>query len=129
MPTGEKMPRSFLSRILIVGTAILLIATAVAYPQTRLRSNESILKNTLFTLRATIDQYTFDEKKAPHALKDLVKEGYLAAIPVDPMTGEDRWIVIMEDAATAVDRTAPGIRDVHSSSDRKSLEGTPYANW
>ena len=29
----------------------------------------------------------------------------------------------------AVDQTEPGIVDVHSSSERASLEGTPYSTW
>jgi len=28
-----------------------------------------------------------------------------------------------------VDQTEPGIFDVHSGSDKTSLEGTPYADW
>ena len=38
----------------------------------------------------------------------------------------------MEDAITAVDQTQPGIWDVRSGSDQKSLEGTLYsdcAHW
>ena len=41
-----------------------------------------------------IDEYTYDKKKAPQALEDLVKEGYLRQIPVDPITRSDRtWVV------------------------------------
>jgi hypothetical protein len=35
----------------------------------------------------------------------------------------------MEDAVSTVDQTQPGIYDVRSGSDLKSLEGTPYSEW
>ena len=35
----------------------------------------------------------------------------------------------MEDSLRSVNQTEPGIFDVHSSSDKKSLEGTPYSDW
>ena len=76
-----------------------------------------------------IDEYTFDKKKAPLTLHDLVSGGYLRAVPLDPITGNDQWVIVQEDAVSAVDQTAPGIWDVHSASDRKSLEGTQYADW
>jgi general secretion pathway protein G len=46
------------------------------------------------------------------------------------MTGSsETWRVIMEDAVSTVDQTQPGIYDVRSGSDQKSLEGTPYSEW
>jgi general secretion pathway protein G len=45
------------------------------------------------------------------------------------MTGNDRWITVMEDSLRSVNQTEPGIFDVHSASDKKSLEGTPYSDW
>jgi len=35
----------------------------------------------------------------------------------------------MEDAVKSVDQTMPGIYDVRSGSDQKSVEGTSYAEW
>ena len=45
------------------------------------------------------------------------------------MTGNDRWVTVMEDSLRSVNQTEPGIFDVHSASDKKSLEGTPYSDW
>ena len=128
---GERKRGYTLIELIIVMAIIsILIAIAVPlYQKSLLRTKESLLKNNLFTLRTVIDEYTFDKKKAPLALQDLVSEGYLRAIPLDPITGSDQWVVIQEDAVSAVDQTAPGIWDVHSASDRKSLEGSPYADW
>ena len=116
---------------LMIVMAIISIMMAIAIPmyqKTLLRTKESLLRNNLFTMRTVIDEYTFDKKKAPKTLQDLVSEGYLRAVPVDPITGSDQtWVTVMEDSLTMVDQTDPGIWDVHSGSDKISLEGTPYS--
>lgn len=118
---------------LMIVMAIISVLVSIAVPlyqKALLRTKESLLKNNLYTLRTVIDEYTFDKKKAPQSLQDLVSEGYLRAIPIDPITGSDQtWRVVMEDALTSVDQTQPGIWEVHSGSDQKSLEGTPYSDW
>lgn len=117
---------------LIVVMAIISILLSVAVPlyqKSLRRTKEAVLKNNLFTLRNVIDEYTFDKKKAPQTLQDLVDQGYLRQVPIDPITGNDQWRTIMEDAYTMVDQTQPGIVNVCSSSDQKSLEGTLYSSW
>jgi general secretion pathway protein G len=117
---------------LIIVMAIISILVAVAVPiyqKSIVRAKESLLKQNIQTLRTVIDEYTFDKKKAPQQLQDLVTAGYLRAVPLDPIAGNDQWITIMEDALTAVDQTDPGIWDIRSRSDQKSLEGTPYSEW
>jgi general secretion pathway protein G len=117
---------------LIVVMAIISVLIAVAVPlyqRSIVGAKESLLKNNLFTLRTTIDEYTYDKKKAPQQLQDLVTAGYLRAVPQDPVTGNDQWITVMEDALTSVDQTEPGIWDVRSRSDQKSLSGTLYSEW
>jgi general secretion pathway protein G len=108
----------------------ILMATAVPqYQKSIRRSKESLLHSNLQTLRIVIDEYTFDKKKAPTTLQDLVSEGYLRAVPIDPMTGNDNWRTINEDSLIAVDQTQPGIYNVRSLSDLTSLELTPYSQW
>lgn len=132
--TTGRTPRAGYTLIeLIIVMAIISVLVAIAIPlyqKSLLRTKESLLKNNLFTLRTVIDEYTFDKQKAPQNLDDLVNEGYLRNIPVDPITGSNQtWRVIMEDAVTSVNQTQPGIYDVRSGSDLKSLEGPPYAEW
>jgi general secretion pathway protein G len=118
---------------LIIVMAIISVLLAVAVPiytKSIMRTKESLLRQNLFTLRTVIDEYTFDKKAAPQRLDDLVDEGYLRAVPIDPITGSDNtWRIRMEDAITAVDQTQPGIYDVNSGSDLRSLEGTLYSEW
>ncbi len=89
-----------------------------------------MLRNNLFSLRTVIDEYTYDKQKAPQTLQDLVSDGYLRQIPMDPITNTaDSWKIIPEDQSNTVNQTEPGIFDVRSGSDKTSLEGTPYSEW
>ncbi len=118
---------------LIIVMAIISVLIAVAVPlytKSIMRTKETVLKQNLFNLRTVIDEYTFDKKAAPQRLEDLVREGYLRAVPIDPITGSDRtWRVEIEDTLSSVDQTQPGISNVHSGSDLKSLEGNAYSEW
>jgi len=133
--SGNKAParaRGYTLIELIIVMAIISILMAIAIPQYQKslrRTKETMLHSHLQTLRTVIDEYTFDKKKAPQMLQDLVTEGYLRAVPLDPITENDEWRTIQEDSLTAVDQTDPGIYDVRSLSDQISLEGTPYSEW
>jgi general secretion pathway protein G len=117
--------------MIVMAVVTIIISVAVPlYQKSIIRARESVLKNNLFTLRVVIDEYTYDKQQAPQMLQDLVTEGYLRQIPIDPITRSDEtWRVIMEDALTSVNQMEPGIFDVRSGSDQLSLEGTPYADW
>jgi general secretion pathway protein G len=118
---------------LMIVMAILAVLMAVALPiYTRaiIRSKESVLKNNLFTMRTVIDEYTYDKQKAPQTLQDLVSDGYLRQVPIDPITGSaDSWKLIMEDATNTVNQTQPGIFDIRSGAEGTSLEGTLYSEF
>ena len=136
MPTGRKMSRrefGFTMVELMIVMAIIVILISIAIPQYQksiIRAKESVLQNNLHTLREVIDEYTYDKKKAPQSLDDLVSAGYLREIPLDPITNSNQtWKVIMEDALQSVDQTDPGVFDVKSGSDKSGLDGTPYADW
>jgi general secretion pathway protein G len=115
--------------IVMAITSILLAMAVPMYQKSVVRAKESVLRQNLFTLRTVIDEFTYDKAKAPQSLQDLVTEGYLRQVPVDPMTAQPDWQVVMEDAISSVNQTEPGIFDVRSKSDKKSLEGTPYNEW
>jgi general secretion pathway protein G len=117
--------------LIVMSIIVILVSVAIPlYQKSILRTKESVLHNNLMTLRTTIDEYTYDKQKAPQALQDLVQEGYLHQVPIDPMTGSSTtWKIVMEDALQSVNQTEPGIFDVHSGSDKTSLDGTAYSDW
>jgi general secretion pathway protein G len=128
--SGKRRGFTVIELLIVMSIIGILVSLAVPiYQKSVVRAKESVLKQNLFTLRTVIDNFTYDKSRAPQALQDLVTEGYLRQIPVDPMSGEADWAVVMEDAVTSVNQMEPGIFDVHSKSDKKSLEGTAYNEW
>jgi general secretion pathway protein G len=109
--------------------AILISIAAPMYSQSVIRAREATLKQDLYHLRQSIDQFTMDKQRAPQSLDELVSAGYLRSIPVDPFTKAADWEVVMEDVMNSIDQTQPGITDVRSSSAGTSTEGTAYNSW
>ena len=122
---------TFVELMVVMAIIVVLITMAIpVYQKSIIRAKESVLKNNLFTIRTVIDNYTYDKQKAPQSLQELVTDGYLREIPVDPMTASSQgWRIIMEDATQAVNQDSPGVFDVRSGSDKLGLDGTPYADW
>ena len=122
---------TLIEMMIVMAIIVILIGVAVPYYQKAItRAKETVLHNNLFAMRSALDEYSFDKQKAPHALQDLVSDGYLRDVPVDPLTQRtDTWKIIVEDAGQAVSSSEPGIFDVRSGSDKKSLDGTSYSDW
>lgn len=125
-----------LLELLVVMTIIGILA-AVAVPALRdspQRAREAALREDLFTLRSTIDQYHGDKGNYPADLQTLVSDAYIRKIPIDPMTkSADTWVLAYEEASSTADASdtpaTPGIIDVHSGSNAKALDGTLYKDW
>ena len=93
-------------------------------------AREAALKEDLQTMRTAIDTYTMDKQKGPQSLDDLIQDGYLRAIPEDPMTRQkDTWVTDSSDSMYSLDETDPGITDVHSGSTETGTDGQPYSSW
>ena len=109
---------------------ILVVMAIPRYATTIRHAREAVLKTDLQTMRAAIDSYTMDKQKAPQSLDDLVEEGYLKAIPEDPMThSKDTWVPDTSDAMYSIDETDSGITDVHSGSEEVGTDDRPYSEW
>ena len=120
---------------MLIVFALIGILVGLGLPQYKYatkRARESVLKENLFQMRTLIDQYYADKGKYPYSLQALVDEKYMRAIPIDPITGSSgTWIEMPEilseeDLIMAVE---PGIADVLSGSELKSLDGTLYSTW
>jgi general secretion pathway protein G len=131
MRSGSRRAGFTLVEMMIV-MAVIVILIAIAIPRYQkaiIRAKETVLHSNLAAIRNAIDEYSYDKQKAPQQLQDLVTEGYLRDVPKDPITGNNEWREIQEDASQSVDSSEPGLYDVRSESSNTSLEGTPYSDW
>lgn len=129
-PRGRARGFTLLELTITISLMLILAAIAVpVYQSLILRAKETVLHDTLFKLRDSIDKYTNHKEAAPSTLQDLVTAKYIREVPIDPITGRnDTWTVKLEEEASSRDGKI-GIRDVFSGAEGTSTEGTPYTEW
>jgi general secretion pathway protein G len=94
------------------------------------RTKEAVLRENLFRMRDAIDQYYADRNRYPATLDALVTDGYMRAVPEDPMTeSADTWVVTMSAPNLQDLAQAPGVFNVRSGSDQAAMDGTPFAEF
>ena len=115
--------------LIVISMMLIMLSFAIPmYKQSIVMAKETVLKDDLFTLRRVIDEFTYDRKRAPQSLDELVQTGYLKRIPPDPITNESNWDPIMETDVFS-EGVEIGIADIHSSSNQISTESTAYSTW
>ena len=81
-------------------------------------------------MRDAIDQYYADKNKYPSALQDLVSDGYLRAIPKDPITDSaDTWQTVPAEPDPNNPAAEPGVYNVKSGAQETAMDGTSYSEW
>lgn len=116
---------------LMIVMFIMVILVTVALPQYQrsvVHAKESVLRDDLFKMRSLMDQYAADKGKLPQSLDDLVSSNYMREIPVDPITDEATWNVIVGEDPNSKEGEQ-GMIDIHSLSEDTSTLGTPYSQW
>jgi general secretion pathway protein G len=130
--TRERQAGFTLIELMVVMMIIVLLAGIglAVYSNSVVRAKEAALKQDLFQMRDSIDQYYADKNKYPASLQDLVTEKYMRIIPVDPFTNSaETWQTIQSEPDPRNPSAEIGVYDVKSGSTASSLDGTPYAEW
>src|SRR5215207_8787303 len=116
---------------LMIVISIVIILASIALPQyqrTIMHTRETVLRDNLFKMRSLIDQFAADKGRLPQSLDELVSEGYMREVPVDPFTGQKDWAIATGEDPNSLEGSQ-GVTDVHSASADTSTEGTPYSEW
>jgi len=133
MRKDRRKQKGFTLIELLVVIAIIGIIAGIAsarFANAPRKAREAVLKTNLATIRDVIDQYFADKRHYPFALEDLVDEGYLRTIPVDPMTGTaDDWELIYSIPDDLAPEEEQGIFNVKSGSSGTAMDGSYYADW
>ena len=129
--TGPAAGFTMIELLIVISIIVVLASMGMTqYRNSVVRAREAVLKEDLFRMRDAIDQYYADRNKYPSSLDDLVSDGYMREVPIDPMTqSKDTWQPVNAEANVNDATAEPGIYDVKSGSDQSALDGTRYADW
>ncbi len=133
MPSRTRRQLGFtLMELLVVMTIIAILATIglAGYRHKTTLARESVLKEDLFQMRHSLEQYRADRGKLPSSLQPLKDLGYLREIPVDPMTNSrDTWALEFEAPDPDNPDAETGVYNVRSGSTDMGENGIPYNEW
>ncbi|HOD42275.1 MAG TPA: hypothetical protein PKL57_17070, partial [Candidatus Wallbacteria bacterium] len=97
------------------------------------KEKEESLRGALNTVRSAIDRYYLDrlaaepglrhENRFPSSLEELVEKKYLRSIPLDPVSAEASWEIIL------ISETDKKVFDIKSRARGAALDNTLYSSW
>lgn len=121
---------------LMIVVSIIGILAAIAVPNYQwsvIKAKEAVLRENLYNVRTTIDQFRADQGKYPDSLAELIEKKYLRGLPKDPFTGkDDTWVIVAPppDSGSGGSGVSQGnVYDIHSSSNLIGTDGKPYNEW
>jgi general secretion pathway protein G len=116
---------------LMIAMFILIILISVALPtyqRSVQHARETVLKENLWQMRRSIDQYSADKGRLPKSLNDLVQEKYLREMPIDPITEKAEWNEVRGEDAASPD-AGEGLQDVKSMAEGEDSEGVSFDKY
>src|SRR5687768_638426 len=108
--------RGFTLLELMIVISVIIILAAITLPQyqkTIKHTREAVLRDDLFKMRSLIDQFAADKGRLPQSLDEIVSEGYIRDVPVDPFRGQKDWALTTGDDPNSMSGET-GVVDVHS---------------
>ncbi len=120
---------SLLELLIAMFIIIILLSVAVpSYQRSVQNARETVLKENLWQMRRSIDQFTADKGRLPQSIDELVENKYLREVPVDPITEENEWDEVMGEDSLSPDGEQ-GLTDVKSNSLGQDDAGKPYREY
>lgn len=110
--------------VLAIVSTLLLLVTPRYWGQLD-HAKEAVLRDNLRATRDVIDKFQGDRGRYPESLDELVRQRYLRAIPIDPITGQaTTWTLL-----PPPDGHAGAVADLRSGATGTASDGRPYADW
>lgn len=106
-------------------TALLLTIALPRYFGAFDKSKNAVLQENLQVMRLTIDRFRADKGRYPDSLEELVRQQYLRAVPIDPITESSRTWTFGPVSTPGT----PGIYDVRSGAAGFDKNGRAYAEF
>lgn len=126
-----KGQRGFSLLELMIAMFILIILISVALPtyqRSVQHARETVLKENLWQMRRSIDQYSADKGKLPGSVGELVDSKYLREIPMDPISEKREWDEVLGEDSTSPD-SLQGLTDVKSLTEGQDSDGKSFTDY
>ena len=120
---------SLLELMIAMFIMIILLSIAVpTYERSVRQARETVLKENLWQIRRSIDQFTADKGKLPSSVDDLVTEKYLREKPIDPISEKEEWSEVQGDDTNSANG-GQGLKDVKSLAQGQDSDGKAYSEY
>lgn len=108
---------------------IILLSIAVpTYERSVRNAREVVLKENLFQMRRSIDQYAADKGKLPASIDDLVEARYLREKPIDPISETAEWNEVQGEDPNSPDGEQ-GLVDVKTLANGEDSNGQAFSEY
>lgn len=120
---------SLLELMIAMFIMIILLSIAVpTYERSVRQAREIVLKENLFQIRRSIDQFRADKGKLPQSVEDLVTEKYLREKPIDPIMEKTEWNEVQGEDSNSPDGES-GLVDVKSLAEGEDTQGIAFSEY
>jgi len=123
--------RGFSLLELMIAMFIMIILLSVALPtynRSVRNAKETVLRENLWQMRKSIDQYAADKGRYPKSVDDLVEAKYLHERPIDPISDKDEWDEVQGDDPNSPEGEQ-GMVNVKSKAEGEDSEGKKYVDY